>query len=435
MENLTDSKLAAIRGNKKTHWLHDKSGLYVRVSPSGTLTFCTRYQLDGKRRWLYHGQYPQTSLAEARKLHFHTVDAAGDARVRRNPDLDPAALRIAKRRQETEQRRQREQAELLAPTVATFAALYLEKYAKLKKRSAAEDRRILEKDVVPILGALRMREVTKPNIVEIIDRVEGRGAMNQAWQTFRIVRRLFNYAIERGVLDHNPCKGIKTTETYTARNRALSGEEIRGLFGFIKSPRCSWSASVKLAVEFQIVTGTRPGETRGAQWSEIDLHTATWTIPAERMKTWATAKKPTPHTVPLSTCALEILDRAKSMPTVAPHFVFPGTERNSPLSEQAIGRAISREFEAIGSRAKSQNGLVQFGVSEKFTPHDLRRTVATHLSAMGFSSVVPFILGHIPQTITAIHYDQYDYLIEKRRALDAWAQRLEDIVSGFWPST
>lgn len=430
MENLTDSKLAAITGDGKTRWLHDKSGLYVKVAPSGSLTFCTRYQLDGKRRWLYHGQYPKLSLREARKLHIDAATAAGDARIKRNPDLDPAALRDAKRKQDAEEKRQREQAELLAPTVASFVELYLTRYADKKKRSAAEDRRVLEKDVVPVLGALKVKEVTKPNVVEVIDRIEGRGAMNQAWQTFRIMRRLFNYAVERGVLDSNPCKGIKTTETYTAKTRVLGEDELRALLAFMRSSDCKWSESVKLAVEFQLATGTRPGETRGMKWAEIDAKAATWTIPPERTKTWGVKKKPAPHVVPLSTRAIRILERAKLLPTVAPAFVFPGIEKDQPLSEQAVGKAIARDLDGIGDDDKVDGGLVQAGFREKFTPHDLRRTVATHLAALGFSSVVPFVLGHTPQTVTGIHYDQHDYLSEKRRALEAWAQRLGGIASG-----
>jgi integrase len=414
--NLSDAKLAGITGNGKTQWIQDKNGLYVKVSPAGSRTFCTRYQLDGTRRWLYHGQYPKLTLAEARKLHVDAVEAAGDARVKRDPDLDPSAQRDAKRQQVAETKRQQEQAHLLAPSVADFAELYLSRYADKKKRSAPEDRRILQKDVVPVLGNLKMKEVSRANIVEVIDRVEDRGAMNQAWQTFKIMRRLFNYARGRGVIDpdKNPCKDIETTSTYTPKKRFLSEEELHALFEFMKRYECGWSQSVKLAVVFQLLTGTRPGEVRNALWSEIDANAGTWTIAAERMKTWGTKKEPEPHVVPLSSHALSILERAKQLHTVAPAFIFPGIETDKPLSEQAVGKAISRDFESMG-------------IQEKFTPHDLRRTVATHLAKLGFGSVVPFVLGHTPRTIADLHYDQHDYLAEKRNALEAWAQRLDGI--------
>lgn len=429
MEKLTDAKLAAEKGTGKTRWLIDNTGLYVKVSAAGTLTFYTRYQIDGKPRWLSHGRYPATSLAEARRLHHDAAAAAGDARTKKDPTLDPAAQRESKRKQEAEERRQREQAELLSPSVEGFVELYLLRYAENKKRSAAEDRRILEKDVVPVLGELKMKEVTRPNVVEVIDRVEGRGAMGQAWQTFKVMRRLFNYAIERGVIESNPCRGVKTTTTYTPKNRVLGEDEIKVLLGFIASSKCGWSESVKLAVEFQLATGARPGEVRGAQWKEIDAKTATWVIPAAR------TKMDKPHVVPLSTRALWILERAELLPTVAPALIFPGIEKDQPLSEQAVGKAISRDLEGVGldpdARDDSKTGgLVKAGINEAFTPHDLRRTVGTHLAAMGFSTVVPFVLGHTPKTVTGIHYDHHNYLPEKRKALESWAQRLDAIVSG-----
>lgn len=420
---LTDAKLRGIKGSGKTQWLHDNTGLYVKVSPSGGMSFCTRYSTNGVRRWLYHGAFPAMSLADAQKAHIATLGEASDCRIKQDPELDPAAQREAERKRRAEEKRQREQAELLSPTVADFIELYLTRYADKKKRSAPEDRRILEKDVVPILGALKMKEVTRPNIVEVIDRIESREAFNAAWQTYRIMRRLFNFAIERGVIDTNPCRGIKTTSTYTPKNRVLGDADLKFLLDFMRKCDCGWSPAVKLLVEFQLATGVRPGEARLMKWSEIDAKAATWVIPAERMKTWSTKKNPQPHVVPLSGRAVKLLERAKLLPTVAPAFVFPGIEKDKPLSEQAVGKAISRDLAEGG-------GLHKAGIVEPFTPHDLRRTAATHMAALGFSSVVPFVLGHTPQTVTGIHYDHHDYLAEKRRALDAWAQRLNGLASG-----
>ncbi|MEW6119376.1 MAG: tyrosine-type recombinase/integrase [Pseudomonadota bacterium] len=420
---LTDAKLKGIKANGKTQWLHDNTGLYVKVSPAGSMSFCTRYTINGVRRWLYHGAYPAMSLADAQKAHIETTGGAADCRIKQDPELDPAAKREAERKRRAEEKRQREQADLLSPTVASFVELYLTRYADKKKRSAPEDRRILEKDVVPVLGELKVKEVTRPNVVEVIDRIESREAFNQAWQTFRVMRRLFNFAIERGVIDANPCRGIKTTATYTPKNRVLGEVEIKRLLDFMYSPACGWSDAVKLLVEFQLTTAVRPGEARLMQWSEIDARAATWVIPPERLKTWNTKKNPQPHVVPLSARAVRLLERAKLLPTVAPAYVFPGIEKDKPLSEQAVGKAIARDLVAGG-------GLHEDGIVEPFTPHDLRRTAATHMAALGFGSVVPFVLGHTPQTVTGLHYDHHDYLAEKRRALDTWAQRLSGLKSG-----
>jgi integrase len=204
----------------------------------------------------------------------------------------------------------------------------------------------------------------------------------------------------------------------------LGEDELRALFTFMGQPECGWSESVKLAVEFQLLTASRPGETRGALWSEIDAKAWTWTVPATR------AKMKKPHIVPLSARALAALERARNLPTLAPAFIFPGLAENQPLSEQAVGKAISRDLAAGG-------GLVKLGIVEAFTPHDMRRTAATHMAAMGFGSVVPAVLGHSATTVTGIHYDKHNYLAEKRNALEAWAQRLDgtsgDAVSNVVP--
>ncbi|MDA8259012.1 MAG: integrase arm-type DNA-binding domain-containing protein, partial [Betaproteobacteria bacterium] len=133
---LTDSKLKGIKANGKTQWLHDNTGLYVKVSPAGSMSFCTRYTINGVRRWLYHGAFPAMSLADAQKAHIDTLGGAADCRIKQDPELDPAAQREAERKRRAEEKRQREQAELLSPSVADFVDLYLTRYADKKKRSA-----------------------------------------------------------------------------------------------------------------------------------------------------------------------------------------------------------------------------------------------------------------------------------------------------------
>lgn len=411
-QNLTDAKLKGIKATGTAYWLQDNSGLYVKVGAAGAIGFYTRYQLDGKRRFLYHDVQ---TLAGARRAHADAVDQATDARHQRDPDLDPAAKRtaasVAKARKRT--------AELEAPTVASFAESYLLRHAEKKKKSAAEDRRILEKDVLPFLGAVRLKELTRAAIVECLDRIDDRGALRQTWQTLKTVRRMLNFAIERGALEVNPASHIKTQQTFTAKTRHLDEDELRALFTYMKRFECGWGASVNLAIRMQLATGCRPGEIRLACWREIDEAAGTWTIPAERLKTWSTKKHPQPHVLPLTTAMLSALTQARKLSSASTGFILPGLAENQPLSEQAVGRAITRSL---------ATGIP--GIEEAFTPHDLRRTVATRLAKLGYGTTAPYVLGHTPQTVTGIHYDQHDYLPEKRLALDAWSERLDALDHG-----
>lgn len=409
---LTDSKLKGIKATGKAYWLQDNSGLYLKVGASGTISYCTRYQIEGKRRWLYHDVQ---TLADGREAHAKAVKQAAEARRKQEPELDPAAKRIAAQ----EAKARKRTAELEAPTVAGFAESYLKRHAEKKKKSAAEDRRILEKDVLPFLGDVKLKDLSRAAIVECLDRIDDRGALRQTWQTLKTVRRMLNFAIERGALEVNPASGIKTQQTFTAKTRHLDEDELRALFAYMKRFECGWDDAVKLAIWMQLATGCRPGEIRLARWDEIDEAAGTWTIPAERLKTWSTKKHPQPHVLPLTKTMLNALKQARKLPSVAPEFILPGQIKTQPLSEQTVGRAITRSIAA---------GIP--GIEQPFTPHDLRRTVATRLAKLGYGTTAPYVLGHTPQTVTGVHYDQHDYLPEKRQALEAWSERLAALDAG-----
>jgi hypothetical protein len=187
---LTPKTLDALKPKTARYELVDRTGLVVRVEPTGTITFYSRYQLHKQRRLLKHGQYPDMSLADAKKAHSAALAAVEAARRGQEDARDPAIERDIKRAQAA-----------LGDSVAAFADVYLEMHAKAKKRTWKTDKRILDRDVLPYIGSFKLKDLAKSNVQALLDRIDRRGAPNQAWQTFKVVRKMLNYAVEQGALE------------------------------------------------------------------------------------------------------------------------------------------------------------------------------------------------------------------------------------------
>jgi hypothetical protein len=218
-ETLTNTRLDRLKPKTERYEIRDKSGLIVRVEPSRKITFYSLYMLHGKRRLLKHGEYSADgmSLAKARVAHARAIAQVQDAR--RGDAVDPAAQRDVKKAEAK-----------LGSTVSEFAHVYLELYATKKKRTWKTDERILKVDVLPYIGSFKLKDLSRANVQAVLDRIDGRGSQNQAWQTLKVVRKMLNYAVSRGALEVNPATLIKSEATYTAKQRALSDKELKGLF-------------------------------------------------------------------------------------------------------------------------------------------------------------------------------------------------------------
>jgi integrase len=215
----------------------------------------------------------------------------------------------------------------------------------------------------------------------------------------------------------------RPTET-TPRERVLGADEVAAFWRAL--PDADMRESTRRILRLCLVTGQRVGEVSGMALAELDLDKTIWTIPPDR------AKNKTEHVVPLSDMALGIIrDQLADNATLAarkgreaPAWIFPGPGARAPVTGHAIAKAVKRE------EAKDRT---IFGLPA-FTPHDLRRTMATHMEELGVS---PFIIGHVlnhvsitKASVTSRVYARYDYGREKREALELWAARLAGIVAG-----
>lgn len=255
--------------------------------------------------------------------------------------------------------------------------------------------------------------------VEVADR----GSPQTANNIFKILRKMFNWAVKKDQLKASPCTGIDMPAPLNLKERALSADELKVVWEGLETAAMI-SGEVARAIKLILVTAQRPGEVSGMHTSEIDG--IWWTIPSER------AKNGKAHRVPLSPLAREIIEEAikqnketREIPEDEKYtgYIFPCPHRakDKPIERHALSKALKRN--------QSVDGLAVLGVAS-FTPHDLRRTAATFMAESGeMDEVIDAALSHAKQGIIRV-YNQFKYDAQKQAALDSWARRLTNIVTG-----
>lgn len=413
-EKLSDLELrklarSAEAGKEQAREIIEGEGFGISVLPSGKLSFFLRYQVAGTRtrKRIRFGTYPETSLAAARS-------AAVIARAKVAQGLDPLAerdeQRNAARAAADEARR--------APTVTEFAAEYIERWAKPRKRSWRQDQDKIDRDVLPVLGRMKVRDVTRRDVVALLDRITDRGAPVQANLVLAVLRKMFAFAVARDVLDENPAAGIPKPSPSKARERSLNDDELRAFLPALDT--APMTLTTRAGLLMILLTGQRPGEVAGMRWDELDLPAALWHLPSDR------TKNARAHTVPLSRAALAILDELRASATSA-QFVLPSPKAGQAINDEAFGYALRHVRRPTAAHPAGRlAGLAHF------TPHDLRRTCRTGLAALGIDYVTgERVLNHtLPGAAVHAVYNRHDYIPQMRAALEAWAAHLQALRDG-----
>ncbi len=387
----TDRGIQALKPKAERYeiWEDGRTGLGVRVAPSGRKSFVYIYRFNGKPRRMTLGAYPRIGLADARVLH-------SKAKQQRERGIDPGAEHIARRRAEHD-----------AETVRDLIEEYLDKHARPNKRSAAEDERTLRKEVLPVWGSRKAKSITRRDVIKLLDGIVDRGAPIMANRTLAVVRKMFNFAISRDIIDASPCVMIQAPAKETPRDRVLSSAEIGAFWRGLDAAKMSNQA--RLALKLMLVSAQRREEVTCAPWAEFDLTDKVWEIPGSRTKNGRA------HRVPLAALTLELLGEIREAAGES-EWLFPSPRADKPIIPDATSHALRNNLDAIGV--------------EGITPHDLRRSAASYMTELGISRlVVSKILNHSDGSITGV-YDRYEYGPEKRRALEAWGARLKEIISG-----
>jgi len=251
------------------------------------------------------------------------------------------------------------------PTFGEVAAEYLKRHA-VNMRTAVEERRIIEHDLLSPLGTRKLHEITRRRILAVLDDIIGRGAPIMANRTLGTLSRIFNWAISRDLVEANPCFRLRRPAPEQTRDRWLSDDEIRAVWEATGPERITGPLFQVL-----LLTAQRKGEVQGMTWGEIDLRAATWTLPADRSKNGRS------HEIPLSPFALEII-------TGQAHkndYVFP-SPRPSCGHVTNLGKAAAR--------VKALSGV-------DFHIHDLRRTAATGMARLGIGRItIEAYYRHLP---------------------------------------
>ena len=393
-KKLTDVRVQSLKPKKARYEVWDPAapGLGVRVTPKGVKSFVYLYRYDSKPRRMTLGRYPKLSLAQAR-VKYATAKA-----VLVEKGVDPGKTLVEGRA-----------ASRSAPTVSQLVDEYIEKWAIPRKRSWKEDQRLLNHDVIPAIGRKKAAAVTRRDIRLLLDAIIERGAPVTANRVLAVVRKMFRFAVSRDIVPSNPCEAVEAPAKESSRERVLSESEIKTLWQMLESDALHMSEPVRMVFRLMLATGQRKGEVVGAEWGEFDLDTGWWTIPEDK------AKNGLPHRVPLSPLTLKLLREIRKADADS-EFLFPSSQRGKPIRDDAISKAVRRNESALNIA--------------HFTPHDLRRTVASQMASAGTSRlVISKILNHVDSGVTAV-YDRHSYDADKRKALIAWARQLEAITSG-----
>src|SRR5205814_2497251 len=266
MARLTDRSIEALRPKATRYevWDEARKGFGVRVSPRGIKSFVWVYHHEGRPRRLTFGTYPRLSLADAgvKLAEAKNLLAKG---------IDPGTRTVAER-----------EAERHAETVAEMVASYLDRYARVRKRSAFEDERILKKDVLPRWAKRKAKDITRRDIVRLLNDIVDRGAPIQANRTLTILRRMFRFALGQAIIEISPCDQVEAPSSENERDRALSEEEIRFLWQALAS--APMEPNARRVLRLMLVTGQRKGEVMGLHVQETDYEKRLWVLPADRAK-------------------------------------------------------------------------------------------------------------------------------------------------------
>ena len=388
----TDRGVAALRPKLKVRVIwepvsHGQGNLGLRIWPSGVKTWIYMYRFEGKPRMQTLGNYPTMTVADAHAAQANAAQARAHGQ-------DPGGVTVALNKATRE-----------AATVNELARQFLELYAKPRKRSADRDEELLKRNVLPAWGTHKANAIGRGDVAKLLDSIVARGAPIPANRTRSVLSKMYRWALSRELVDHNPVDGVPAPALEHRRDRVLDNDEVAQVLGRLDKTRMQTAA--KLAIRFQFLTAARVGEVAGAQWSEVNEVAAVWTIPAAR------SKNKRAHRLPLSPQAVAVLQEAKAIDR-GNGAVFPAAQSGVALSPEAVAAAI-------------RDAMPLFEV-ERFTPHDIRRTVATGISEDGASRVVVSkVLNHIDASVTAI-YDRHSYEKEMRGALDGWGRRLAALV-------
>jgi integrase len=390
---LTDSTIKTAKPKDKPYKLSDAHGLYLLVNPNGSKLWRLKYRVNGKEKGAAFGAYPAITLQQARQRR-------DDARQQLAEGIDPGEQKKAAK--------QAQKAEGL-----TFETLAREWYAynapRWAESTAYKARLYLENDLIPGIGAQPIASITRPDLVELVRKVEARGTLNAAGKIRQWLHQIFRYGLAKGAVESNPATDLDVVAApaKAARHHPhIPMAELPELLEKLETAKLH--TMTRHAIRLLTLTAVRPGELRAAPWAEFDLEAATWTIPKERMK----ARRP--HVVPLPRQAVAIL-RQLHETTGSYSLLFPGQQNSTrPMSENTINKALRL-----------------LGYEGRQTGHGFRHLLSTELNGRGYNrDWIERQLAHGDADEIRDTYNHATYLEQRRDMMQAWADSIDALCAG-----
>lgn len=376
--------------------LADGEGLYLEITASSRRWFW-KFRQAGKERRMALGAYPAVTLAAARI-------ARNEARNALKAGTDPVAAR------QQRQRRQREQA---ANTFEAVAGRWYEHWRGAQsERHAGYVLRRLKADVYPEIGGRPIGEITARELVAMAEKIQKREALELARRSLQYAGQVFRWAVARDLIERNPAADVKPRDVLKPRERRNYARlPVKDVPELLRKIEGYSGAYTRLAMKLMALTFVRTGELIGARWEEfedLDSDMALWRIPSERMK------MKTEHLVPLSQQAVDVL---RSLYEIRGRsgLLFAG-ERNHdrPMSNNTILSALAR-----------------MNFKGRMTGHGFRGVASTELHEMGFPHEwIELQLAHQERDQVAAAYNHASHLPQRRKMMQAWANRLDDLRQG-----
>lgn len=387
---LTDTAIRRTKPGPKPFKLSDQGGLHLQVTPSGGRLWRWKYRIAGSERLMSLGSYPDVSLLAARERH-------ASARRLLASGVDPMAQRKVERAAVTQGDPE---------NFESVARLWHAHWVKGKSaHHVAATLSRLTVNVFPTLGVRPIGEIRAPELVRLVKSIEARGAGDIAKRALQTIGQIMRYGIAHGHCERNPVADIKpgdVLQTVTVQNMArVEARELPALLRAIEVYR--GKPLTRLATKLLALTFVRTSELIGARWDEIDVAGKRWDIPAARMKMRS------PHIVPLSSQALEVLELLRSVSGKGP-MLFPGdADPRKPMSNNTILFALRR-----------------MGYGGIMTGHGFRGLASTLLHEQGWPhDHIELQLAHAPRNAVSAAYNHALYLEPRRAMMQAWGDFLE----------
>lgn len=423
MGKLTDRQVQNAKAPAgKDLFMSDGDGLYLRVlKNTNSKTWLYRYKSGTTTKWIDLGIYPALPLIQARAavLEFKMLRARG---------IDP----VEQREQQATKRRTKEEA-LKKAEAAAAARLTVKKLHERweatelwqRKDGGAEIRRSFEKDVFPNMGDLAAEDVKRAMIAKILDDVVLRGSPITARNLLGDLRQMFSFAIKRGLLEDDPTSHLKRNDfgKKVERDRVLNEQEICELFR--KLPEAGLQKSTELALWIMLSTCCRVGELSRVQWTDVDLVSGTWRIPAEN------AKNGKLHTVLLSEFSIRHFRELHKV-SGNTKWCYPAENKDdSHVCVKSISKQVHDRQRTVPMKNRSKAAAVLLLSGGAWTPHDLRRTGATMMGTLGVRpDVIEKCLNHVEQNRLVRVYQRQELKKEQQDAWKLLGERLDALTKG-----